>query len=673
MSKSILGRIVKNSIGLSLLALVAQSHAATINIIPKPNKVQELKGEAFPLTKRTAIRYDKRLIGEAKLLAASIEKATGLKPRLVEERLRILLHSEIYLDLADNKGAKESYSLKVSSRRVRINGADKAGAFYGAQSLLQLIPLEGEAELPACSIEDQPRFGWRGMHLDVGRHFFKVKNIKQFIDQLAVHKMNMLHWHLTEDQGWRIEIKKYPKLTSVGAFRKATPPYGSRWKQDDTPYGGFYTQEEIKDIVAYAKARHVTIMPEIEVPGHAAAAIAAYPEFGNTDVPNYKPEVKTYWGVHPYTFAPKEETFAFLEDVFTEVCELFDSKYIHIGGDEAPKNQWKQSKFAQSVIKKHGLHGEHGLQSYFIKRVEKILESKGRKLIGWDEIREGGLSPNATMMLWRGWGHAIKSVNEGHDVVMAPSSHTYFDHYQNKAAIELIKGKEFECIGGFRPLKSVYSFNPIPKQFRGTAKAKQILGCQAQLWSEYMKTWDKVEYCAFPRIAALAEVAWTETKQKEYNEFLERLEVMAVRYKRAGINAFDQSTFFEIKPLKGMKISSNLQNHGQHIITSIVDGNPASFFWSNTELNKGDHITISFDKAKSGKTLVVKTGDASTYADQLRHGVLQASADGKSWSKLAKFKKGTAQAKLPRGTKYVRILCSKGQGDWLQVQDVDLR
>lgn len=660
--------------GIFLASLLTATglQASEVNIIPKPNSIKETKGEFFALKEGTAIRYDKRLKKEAILLAKAILKDTGVRVKMVREEQRIALPSEIYLDIADGNGAKESYSLSVAPKKVKVTGADAAGAFYGSQSLLQLIPVKGPAKLPAVEVKDSPRFGWRGMHLDVGRHMFDVKDIKKFIDQLAVHKMNTLHWHLTEDQGWRIEIKKYPKLTSVGGFRRSTPPYLDRWGFDNKRYGGFYTQEQIKDLVAYAKERHITIMPEIDMPGHMSAAIAAYPELGNDDIPNYKPEVKVHWGIHPFTLSPKESTFEFVDNVLEEVCQLFDSKYIHIGGDEAPKGQWKKSKFAQEFMKKHGMHDEHDLQSYFINRFEKMLEKRGRKLIGWDEIREGGLSPNATMMLWRGWNHAVASINEGHDVVMAPGSHTYFDHYQNKRNKELAKGAQFEAIGGYRPLKSVYSFDPIPEQFRGTEKAKHVLGCQAQLWTEYMKTWDKVEYMAFPRLAALAEVAWTEKENKQdYSEFLNRLDTMYVRYKKAGINAFDQSEFFEPKPLKGFKASSSLKPHGDNTTLALVDGDPASYFWSSGGPKAGDTVTVSFEKAKSGETVSVKTGDPSTYKDRLEAGVLEASRDGKSWKKLADFVDGAVKVKLPNGTKHVRIRCTKNQGSWLQVREVE--
>ena len=665
----------KHIIAMTLGAAVSSVALADINIVPLPNKVEEIANSTFKIDASTAIRFDTRLKSEAELLASAIEKATGNKPKLYDERLRIMLHSQIYLDLDESNKKKESYSMNVSGRGINIKGGDAAGAYYGSQSLIQLIPLEGDAIIPGCEISDAPRFGWRGMHLDVGRHMYDVKHIKKFIDQLAFHKLNTMHWHLTEDQGWRIEIKKYPKLTEIGGFRKSTPPYLDRGGSDGKRYGGFYTQEQIKDIVAYAQKRHVTIVPEIDMPGHMAAAIAAYPELGNTDIPNYNPEVKCHWGVHPYILSPKEETFKWVDDVLEEVCELFPSTYIHIGGDEAPKGQWKQSKFAQSVMKREKLHNEHDLQSYFIGRLEKMLDKRGRKLIGWDEIREGGLSPKATMMLWRGWDHAIKSVEEGHDVVMAPGSHTYFDHYQNHAAAELAKGPEFECIGGYRPIDSVYSFNPVPEQFRGTAKAKHILGCQAQLWTEYMKTWDKVEYQAFPRIAALAEVAWTETKNKNYENFTTRLKPMIQRYQKEGINCFDPANASAIKVKDGAKVSTNIGIHGAHVAEFIYDGKPATHFWSNTGVKAGDHLTIELKSPSNGGDITASTGAVKKgkLTDTLENGELVVSANGKDWTSIATFKDGKATGVASKGTTHIRIKVTKEQGNWLIVNEVEMK
>ena len=666
LTKSSLGAM--SAVGIAL----SSSLSAEVNIIPLPNHVEEIANDKFEITKETAIRYDTKLRNEAELLAAAIEKATGHKPSLYDEKLRIMLHSQIYLDLDDKPAegvSPESYTLISSKHGIGITGAGAAGAFYGSQSLLQLIPLEGEFSIPGVKIKDTPRFGWRGMHLDVGRHMFAPKDIKKFIDQLAVHKLNTMHWHLTEDQGWRIEIKKYPKLTEIGGFRASTPPYGNRTGSDGKRYGGFYTQEQIKDIVAYAQKRHITIVPEIDMPGHMAAAITAYPELGNTDIPNYNPKVYGLWGVHPYILAPKEETFKWIDDVLTELCELFPSTYIHIGGDEAPKGQWKQSPFAQSVMKREGLKNEHDLQSYFIGRLEKMLDAKGRKLIGWDEIREGGLSKNATLMLWRGWDHAIKSIQEGHDVVMAPGSHTYFDHYQNTPAFELAKGPEFECIGGHRTIESVYSFNPIPEQFRGTPKAKHVLGCQAQLWTEYMKTWDKVEYCAFPRIAALAEVAWSPQDKRDYSNFLVRLKPTIARYDKAGVRHFNPFTTHKIKTRGDATITTNMPS-AEHLPEYAIDDNSSTFFWSTTHQSQGQHFTINLKKSTSGE-IKATTGNIKHPKDSLKHGSLEISKDGEKFTKIAQFKNGVAIGNTSKEINYIRISVTKDNNKWLIIRDIE--
>jgi hexosaminidase len=523
-------------------ALVSSLAAAEPAIIPLPKEMKTGEG-TFPIFSNEGIRYDPRLESVAKLFAADLKERRNKDLEMVREEMRMRIPSEIRLDLDESLPLKPGgYKLDVTPETVRVVGKDVAGAWYGTRSIIQMLPPKGmdawvsskDIGLPAVSITDEPRFGWRGMHLDVGRHFFPVEDIKSFIDWLAFHKLNVFHWHLTEDQGWRIEIKKYPKLTEVGAFRDSTPPYGNRNSDDGKRYGGFYTREQIKDIVAYAAARQVTIVPEIDMPGHMAAAIAAYPELGNSDIPDYKPKVETRWGVHYYTLAPTEETFRFVDDVLTELCELFPSTYIHIGGDEAPKDQWEQSPRVRELMKKEKMKDGHDVQSYFIKRVEKILEKKGRKLIGWDEIREGGLSPRATVMSWRGESGGIASAKEGHDVVMASNTHLYFDHYQRPEKEELAKGLGYEAIGGFRPIASVYSYDPVPKAL-SLQEAKHILGVQGQLWTEYMKDFDKVEYMAFPRIAALAEVAWTPVERKDYAGFRRRLDGILRHYDAAGL------------------------------------------------------------------------------------------------------------------------------------------
>ncbi|WP_338288966.1 beta-N-acetylhexosaminidase [Luteolibacter sp. LG18] len=537
---------MKHPLLASMMALSGLAAADSLPLIPQPVSVKPGEG-AFDFTAATGIRYDRTLKAEADLFAADLQKLTGNAPKTASEEMRILLPSEIRLDVdAAADLPVGGYKLEITPKTVVVTGKDAAGAYYGTRTLLQLLPAANDPawkdqapeKLPAVSISDYPRFAWRGMMLDCGRHFFEVKDVKRFIDELAYHKLNVFHWHLTEDQGWRIEIKKYPKLTETGSWRESSPPYGNRNSDDGKRYGGFYTQEQVKDIVAYATARHITVVPEIEMPGHAAAAITAYPKLGNDDIPGYAPKVMTRWGVHPYTFAPTEDTFRFIDDVFTEVCALFPSKYIHIGGDEAPKDQWDKSPRVQELKKKENLKDGHDVQSYFVKRVEKILAKKGRKLIGWDEIREGGLSPEATVMSWRGEKGGIDSAKEGHDVVMAANSHLYFDHYQEPKEAALAKGGDKEAIGGFLPLSKVYSYDPVPKALTA-AEGKHVLGVQAQLWAEYFHDFPKMEYMAFPRIAALAEIAWTPLERKNFEDFRGRLDGVLKHYDAAGLKHGD--------------------------------------------------------------------------------------------------------------------------------------
>jgi hexosaminidase len=386
--------------------------------------------------------------------------------------------------------------------------------------------------VPACEIKDYPRFSYRGMHLDVGRHFFPPEDVKRYIDMIALHKMNTFHWHLTEDQGWRIEIKKYPKLTQVGAFRKETL-VGSGDKQpfvyDGKPYGGFYTQDEVRDIVAYAKSKFVTIIPEIEMPGHALAALASYPGLSCTGGPF---DVYTRWGVVSDVYcAGKEDTFNFLQDVLTEVISLFPGKYIHIGGDECPKTRWEKCPLCQKRIKEEGLKDEHELQSYFIQRIEKFLISKDRKLIGWDEILEGGLAPEATVMSWRGTAGGIAAAQQKHYVIMTPDKYVYLDYYQCDPSDQPL------AIGGYLPLERVYSYNPMPSELT-PEEQKYILGIQGNVWTEYIGTRDYLDYMAYPRMLAIAETGWTPDRLKDFEDFLARFDVLKKRYDAMGINYF---------------------------------------------------------------------------------------------------------------------------------------
>lgn len=657
------------------LCLAACSSLALANqppLIPKPVSYQKLNG-SFSLKQETAIRFSTGLEQEAQFLSEALKKRLAFPFSTYNNQLRIALYNPIELQLIQGQNfKKEGYSLSITPDKVLIQAGDKAGIFYGCQTLLQLLNQNAQS-LPACQIKDYPRFAWRGMHLDVGRHLFPVKDIEKFIDWMAFHKLNTFHWHLTEDQGWRIEIKKYPKLTQVGAWRASTPPYGERNGSDHKRYGGFYTQKEIKRLVAYAKARHITIVPEIDMPGHMSAAIASYPELGNTDIANYKPSVATKWGVFPYTLSPKESTFTWVENVLDEVCALFPSTYIHIGGDEAPKEQWKASPFAQKVMKRENLPDEHALQSYFIGRVEKILQKKGRRLIGWDEIREGGLSPHATMMLWRSWDHAIASINEGHDIVMAPGSHVYFDHYQYDPEAILSQGKEFEAIGGYRTIQSVYSFNPIPKEFQGTQKARHVLGCQAQLWTEYMKTWDKVEYSAFPRIAALAEVAWTPQEARQWEDFQERLQPTIALYKKAGIHTFDPFHPPVIKGKNGMSATSSLPVYQSNKAVRTIDQNPQTFFWSSRSPKEGDTFCITFPKASQRKLAISMQTGSDQGKDKLEKGIFEACGEDGSWQKLGDFKEGHITVTTPKGTKAIRLFVTAPQGSWLVIKEISVK
>lgn len=498
----------------TLLAICLVNLAtAQVNLIPKPAAISITQGTMdlqCPLSVRAGSEVDPALV---ELIRADLELT--LSPSFQE----CMDPNELSLDLIrpDTLLPPEWYSLTVTTKHIALVAVDEAGLYRGSRTLAQLFE-EGRTstELPCLSITDSPRFPWRGMHLDECRHFFGIDFVKKYIDLLARYKMNSFHWHLTEDQGWRIEIKKYPKLTEVGAWRKGSQvgPY-SRREYDSTAYGGFYTQEQIKEVVAYAKARYINVVPEIEMPGHAMAALAAYPYMGCTGGPY---EVQKGWGVFDDVFcAGSDRVFAVLEDVLTEVMELFPGEYIHIGGDECPKERWKTCGECQSRMKEEGLKDEHELQSYFIQHIEKFVNSKGRKIIGWDEILEGGLAPNAAVMSWRGTEGGVAAAKQKHNVVMSPGSHCYFDHYQGDPANEPL------AIGGFTTVQKVYSYEPIPTELNAE-EAKFILGAQGNVWTEYILTPEHVEYMAVPRLLALAEVLWTPKDKRNEADFIHRLE-----------------------------------------------------------------------------------------------------------------------------------------------------
>ena len=521
-------------------AAAAQPPAARmIAIVPQPVKLTPRSGE-FTLTARTVIWTDRASESVARQLAAYLEPATGFNLRVqvggsLPSRA-IAIHRERTL----GRLGAEGYLLDVRPASIVIRAPELAGEFYALQTIRQLLPPEIFREapmdgvrwtMPAVSIEDRPRFAWRGAHLDTCRHFMPKEFVKKYIDLLALHKLNTFHWHLTEDQGWRLQIVRYPKLTDVGAWRKETivgrqGRDRTQWQFDGTRHGGFYTQEDAREIVAYAKARYVNVVPEIEMPGHAVAAIAAYPELGVTGQPI---EVATTWGVFSDILNADPSTVTFMQNVLTEVLQIFPSRYIHIGGDEADKAKWKTSPAIQARIKELGVVDEHGLQSWFIRQMDTFLASQGRRLIGWDEILEGGLADNAVVMSWRGMQGGIEAARAGHDVVMAPTSHTYLDYAQSK-------DQSREPIGpGFLPLETVYAFEPVPAELEPQF-AHHILGAQAQLWTEYMPTAKHVEYMAFPRLTALAEVVWTPPERKNYSEYLDRLAYHLARLQALDVN-----------------------------------------------------------------------------------------------------------------------------------------
>jgi hexosaminidase len=505
--------------GLMLIINTAKGGGGTkLPLVPEPSYVVHLRSNFILSDSIVIIAPDS--CSEATYFSEYLNNNYGIKLQFVKkvegEQKAVIFTINKY----DTAIVDEGYLLNVSSDEIRITASTHAGCFYAIQTLLQLLPLERQSSLkiPAVAIADQPEYKWRGMHLDCSRHFFSKEEIKKYLDLMAMYKFNIFHWHLTDDQGWRIEIKKYPLLTQISSVRKQTVigiSKDSGNKFDGKPYGGYYSQDDIKEIVAYASQRHITIVPEIEMPGHSIAALSAYPEYSCTGGPF---ETRTTWGVSNDVYcAGNDSTFIFLENILSEVCTLFPGKYIHIGGDECPKDRWKTCPKCQARIKNDSLINEEGLQSYFVKRIVAFLGTKGKTAVGWDEILEGGLAPDAIVMSWRGTSGGITTAEQNHCVVMSPGNPCYFDHYQSKK-------RELEplAIGGYNPLKAVYNYNPTPKKLKAD-KQKYILGAQGNVWTEYMPDFSHVEYMALPRMCALSEVLWTNPEDKSYKKFLKRL------------------------------------------------------------------------------------------------------------------------------------------------------
>lgn len=519
-----------------------------VSIIPQPVSLQLDKGN-FTIDAKTTISYAKKnksLKATADFLAAGINKISGInlsqntaKPKKIEFKIT-----------PTNEIGEEGYLLNVTADAVTIIANTNKGLIYGIQSLFQVLPqirTNAAMTVPCMQVKDYPRFKWRGMHLDVSRHFFSVDMVKEYIALLAYYKMNTFHWHLVDDQGWRIEIKKYPKLTEIGAWRvdQNTKVWSNRPQAkegEEASYGGFYTQEEIKDVVRFAEERGVNIVPEIEMPGHVASAIASYPELSCSQKHQLPLTGGDYTNMSSNYCAGNDEVFKFNEDVLTEVMALFPSKYIHIGGDEVDKTAWKTCPKCQARKQHENLKTEEELQSYFIKRIEKFIVSKKRKMIGWDEILEGGLAPEAVVMSWRGEKGGIESAKMNHEVVMTPGNPVYFDHYQAGPDGEPL------AIGGMNTLKKVYDYEPIPKELP-SENSKYILGAQANLWTEYITTNEGVEYMVLPRMLALAEVVWSPAASKDWNSFNQRLKSHFQGFQQKGLHYSEGSNKITITPM----------------------------------------------------------------------------------------------------------------------------
>lgn len=588
---------------------------ANMGIIPVPVTLKKNNG-TFLLDKTVVLVSNETANAKtADLLNAFIVTKGGFALR--EEKTAAGAQKTIVLtSVGADKLPAEGYTIQITANQIKVVGKE-AGLFYAVQSLMQLMPqkVQGKISIQNVEITDYPRFKYRGTHLDVARHFFPISFVKQYIDLLATYKLNTFHWHLTDDQGWRIEIKKYPKLTEVGAIRNGTiiGNYPGTGGTDNETYKGYYTQDEIKQVVAYAAKKYITVVPEIEMPGHASAAIAAYPELScfpdrDTFISDKTPwsgsrkgkQVQQTWGVFDDVFVPTENTFKFLENVLDEVIALFPSKYIHVGGDECPKEYWKQSAFCQQFIKDNNLKDEHGLQSYFIQRMEKYINTKGRSIIGWDEILEGGLAPKATVMSWRGEQGGIEAAKQSHDVIMTPgSAGLYFDHKQSNSTDEPL------TIGGLAPYTKVYAYDPVPKEL-SAEQQKYVIGVQANMWSEYLETPAKVEYMLLPRIYALSEIAWSPVARKDVKNFIEeRVPLHLARLDEGKANYWVPTPIGQNeKVLNGENITIDLKSPvmGAKIFYTLDNYRPSE---NATEYQGSFKVNVPQGQRKVLKTIVI--------------------------------------------------------------------
>lgn len=581
---------------------------ANYEVVPMPLEINTTQQASFLLKSGVTVYYpagNEKMQRNAEFLASYVKAQTGIELQVQAGEGG---KGGIVLQLGLANDNPEAYQLKVDASQVVISSPSEAGVFYGIQTLRKAVDVaEGSnVELPAVEIKDQPRFGYRGMMLDVGRHFFSMDEIKTYIDMMALHNINRFHWHLSEDQGWRIEIKKYPKLTEIGSMRKETVIGHNSGKYDGKPYGGFYTQEQAKEIVAYAAERYITVIPEIDLPGHMQAALAAYPELGCTGGPY---EVWTQWGVSDNVLcAGNDQTIQFIKDVLAEIVEIFPSEYIHVGGDECPKVKWSTCPKCQARIKALGLKSdnkhtkEERLQSYVIHEAEEFLNSKGRKMIGWDETLEGGLAPNATVMSWRGEAGGIEAAKQHHDVVMTPNTYLYFDYYQSKDT-----ETEPMAIGGYLPIERVYSYEPMPKSL-SPEEQKYIVGVQANLWTEYIPDFKQVQYMVLPRMAALSESQWCAPEKKNYEAFLQRVSRLVNIYAKNGWNyathIFD--VMLDLKP--------NTETGTLDAVARTIDNAPIYYTFDGSEPTTASEKytdVIKIDKPCTLRTIAIRPSGSS--------------------------------------------------------------
>lgn len=649
---------------------------AMINVIPKPASA-DLHDGSFNFMTQTKIVYDtknRELKSTIDLFARQLRISTGYQLPILDRSDMPKSNAVVFQYDHDTAFENEAYKIEVEKDNVNISAGADVGFFYAVQTLLQLLPPEVYStervkniqwKIPCVSISDKPRFGWRGAHLDVSRHFFPKEFIKTYIDILAFHKMNIFHWHLTDDQGWRIEIKKYPKLTEVAAWRvdREQQDWNRREPQregEKATYGGFYTQDEIRDIVQYAADRHITIIPEIEMPAHTTAVLAAYPQFSCTGGP-FTVLPGGYWPVTDIFCAGNDSTFEFIQDILTEVMDLFPGEYIHIGGDEANKMEWKECPKCQARIKKEGLKDENELQSYFIKKIEKYLISKHRRLIGWDEILEGGLAPEATVMSWRGIVGGIEAARANHDVIMSPNTHCYFDFYQGREAYEP------RAIGGYIPLSKVYSFEPVP-DYLTTEQASHILGAQANLWTEYIPTPEHAEYMLLPRLAAIAEITWSPKESHQWKTFVPRVEQQLKRYDVLHYNYAKSAYHVGISMQK-----DSLAKYFAVILSTEMGSTPIHYTLDGSEpdLNSPLYIKpISLDKTINVKAVAFKnhskigltTEDTISFIDPAQNGLNYKYYEG-DWTRLPDF---SALTHLKKGVVYDLNISSvkKAEDHW---------